>query len=1108
MIKTIHQFTPSMEVGDSVSNGVLYIQKMLIELGYKSNIYVARGDLNISFKQNIHHITEYKENKDNLLFYHHSIGHNSHDTIMQFLDKKIIIYHNITPPHFFKHNPHIQELCILGRKQLKNSAKYFIASIGDSDYNCKELEYYNYPNPKTLTLLLDLDKQVQYKANQKLIEKYHDLYNIIFVGRVVQNKVQHQLVDVAYAMKQKGIKNFKIHIIGGASEPKYMQFLQEYARNLDILVEVTITGKVSNEDLVAYYNIADLYISISEHEGFGMPLIEAMKFDIPVLAYNAGGTTTTIPKDGLLEKKSPSFIADQIINLQENPRFRVDLLKKQKQKLESFSNKNTKNNLINYLNKTIGSNLVQIPILNSSLLNLNYKVEGPFDSSYSLAIVNKNIALALDAKLYSTEGGGDFEPNLANVEKEVKILALKELDNIDVTIRNLYPPRTNAMMGYHKIIGPYGWEESKFPAQYVDWFNTKLTMVFTMSEYVTNLLKENGVYTPIVTTGLVVEDILKIKSKPLKFVLSECFKILHISSAFARKGVDILLEAFEKLDKKDELSLIIKTFPNPHNNVINQIKELNYNIKENYEEGVFLYEKGNKQILLINKDLSQEEIKYLYESSDVLVAPSFGEGFGMPMAEAMLLNLPVITTGYSGQVDFCTDETSWLLDFNFQYANTHMNLKKSIWAVPKVESLIQQITEVRIRVENSNSDVILSKKLKKAKEIVLEKYSSKQIAKNIKDAISNYSLSQEKQNIAILSTYNTKCGIAIYSKYLISSFKDEVTVFANKSDAIVDEDTQNVLRCWEESRDTENIDELKNQLIDKKITSLIIQYNFSFIPLNLLAELLLFCYEKSIQTHLFLHSTQDVIAKNYIDTFSTIKKELKITTKIYMHTLKDMNYLKDFDIYKNTTLFTHGLNYNEKLIIKNEKLNDTSFTLATFGFLLPQKGVFELVDVAIKLHDMGIKVKLLLLTSIHPASVSKQLEIELRQKIKDSKISKYITLNTDFLEEDVIVSKLSEVDKILFLYKNTQESSSAAVRMGLLAQKEVITTPLDIFEDVSSIVTKTKDNSLDEIVKTVQNALNKPYDVKKHNDFLEENSWNFISQNFYNSLNQNYTIEN
>lgn len=349
--KAIHQFTPSIALGDGVSNGLLYIQKLLKELNYDSNIYVAREHIDKDVKHYIYHIDEYKPAKNQILFYHHSIGHSYHDTIMQFEDKKVMIYHNITPPHFFKHNKYIQELCILGREQLAKSSRYFVASIADSDYNAKELKSYNYQNITTLPLLVDQENQTAHKPNQALSQKHKETYNIIFIGRVVSNKAQHRLIDLAYALKQKGIKNFKIFIIGGASEPSYMNFLHQYRKNLNLCDEVEITGKVSDEDLAAYYQEADLYLSLSNHEGFGIPLVEALRFDIPILAYDIGGISSTIPKEGLLKRKSTSFLTKKILKLKGDKKLQSLLIKKQQTKLKTFSKQNIKNRLKKFLQK-------------------------------------------------------------------------------------------------------------------------------------------------------------------------------------------------------------------------------------------------------------------------------------------------------------------------------------------------------------------------------------------------------------------------------------------------------------------------------------------------------------------------------------------------------------------------------------------------------------------------------------------------------------------------------------------------------------------------------------------------------------------------------------
>jgi len=1101
-ITTIHQFTPNMRAGDSLTNALIYTQKLLRELGFNSEIYLAKTHVDINLKHQFYHISQYNQDKTNILFYHHSTGHQYHEEIMQFQDKKILIYHNITPEFFFKHDLNAQKNCNLGREQLANSAKYFIGSFAPSKYNCKELKYYNYPNPTVLTILSDLNKQILYRPNEQLVQKYHNLYNIIFVGRVVSNKMQHQLIDIAYSLKKQGLKNFKIHIIGGNSQDSYMRFIKNYARKLDILREVTITGKVNNEDLVAYYKLADLYLSVSEHEGFGMPQIEAMKYDTPVLTYNTGGISTAVPKECLLEYKSPTYVAKKIIQFQKDPYLKVKLLKKQKRRLEKFSYENTKNKLIKYLNYTLKTNLQLQKIKKDK--KVFYQIEGPFDTSYSLSIVNCNIALALQnysqdnkVKLYSTEGGGDFKSNLTNLTPDIKALAVKKLPRVDISLRLLYPPRTNAMEGFHKIIGPYGWEESKFPSEYAEWFNTKLTMLFTMSDYVKKTLHYNGVYVPIVTTGIVVEKILKITSQPLKYPLPNGFKLLHISSCFPRKGLNILLKAFDTLNSTENISLVIKTFPNQHNNTQQLLSDLGFKETKKYEDSVVLYKKDIKSILLINKDLPLKQIKYLYENTNLLVAPSLGEGFGLPMAEAMLLNLPVLTTNYGGQTDFCTKETSWLIDFKFELAKTHMNQKNSVWAVPTIDSLKSKILEIKTQTQNSSKEY--THKLINAKKYILKNYSSKKVVKNIEKAIKTYPLQKTTQNIAIFTTYNVKCGIADYSKFLVSSFKEHTTILAPKETNILDKNEEkNVIRCWDYGRGTKSIDKLKSTIKNKNITRLIIQYNFGFLSLERLEELILFCNKNNIQIYLFFHSTEDIDINNEKISLKQIASSLKKVDFIYVHTLKDLNSLKNKNIYKNTYLFTHGFDTSLLQDVKPAK----EIVLATFGFLLPQKGTLELIDILKRLHQKGIKAKLLFLNALYPAEVSKNLEKKLKQKIQKSGLEKYISLDTNYYSHKEIVYKLSQVTKIVYYYTSTKESSSASVRMGLLAQKEVITNPNKIFDDVYNLVTMSNDNTIDSMVNTIEKSLKTPYSKEKHKQQLFQNSWKSVSETFYHSLNQ------
>jgi len=513
-----------------------------------------------------------------------------------------------------------------------------------------------------------------------------------------------------------------------AASQELIQQANSLIKNYDLKNSVElITSYLSDDETISKLHKTDLvvypYLKTGESSSAAIRMAIAAKTNIAVTPQPIFDEVKDFSSvfDGDTIEDLVQGVKKSIIQIQKNDKNIHNMIEKR----ENFRNKN--------LYSKLSKQLQEILFLKKKL---NIQVEGTYENNYSLSIVNKSIALALqqcehiEIKIDPTPYHAEYMNQVKDIDENIKALVRKNLQNIDVTIRNIYPPHVTNMKGKHKIIGPYGWEESKFPQEYVEWFNTKLTMVFAMSDYVKNLLKDNGVDIPIVTTGIVVEDILHIDSQRFSFDLPDGFKLLHISSAFPRKGLDILLKSFDELKQDKEISLIIKTFPNPHNDTLNQLEKLDYKVKEKYEDDVLLYIKNNKKILLINKEISQSQIKYLYENSNLLVAPSFGEGFGLPMAEAMLLNLPVVTTAYGGQTDFCTIKSSWLIDFDLAYASTHLNLKNSLWAVPKVESLKLLILEISNLPKQE-----LEKKINYAKQYILDNYSSKKVASNIVNAI-------------------------------------------------------------------------------------------------------------------------------------------------------------------------------------------------------------------------------------------------------------------------------------------------------------------------------------------------------------------------------------
>ena len=347
----IHQFTRVCGYGDGITKGVLLTQKILSELGFESKIYILTSSIDIRLKADIYHIDEYIENANNILLFHASIGDDEQEKIFHFLDRKILVYHNITPSHFFDGKTY-QERCDLGRLQFEKHRDCFLGAYADSDYNAHELRSFGYKSVEVLPLLVDLKPTISNNTNpNSILETYKDSFNILFVGRVIQNKCQHELINVMYELKSRNTDNIKLFIVGGNHYTEYFQFLFKYKDALGLNEDIIITDKVTDDDLAAYYQVSSLYLSLSEHEGFGMPLLEAILNDVPVLAYDTSAISSTIGSYGLLCYKSVDYVVENILKIKENQAYREEVLNGQKNHLKEFEYDRLKERFYNYLKK-------------------------------------------------------------------------------------------------------------------------------------------------------------------------------------------------------------------------------------------------------------------------------------------------------------------------------------------------------------------------------------------------------------------------------------------------------------------------------------------------------------------------------------------------------------------------------------------------------------------------------------------------------------------------------------------------------------------------------------------------------------------------------------
>jgi glycosyltransferase involved in cell wall biosynthesis len=295
----INQFLPNLTYGDAISNHALIIRDHLRQLGYGSRIFARFIDPRVAHECELFSADAVRNSP--ALIYHHSIGTEITPHIIKYRGPKCLIYHNITPAEFFEpYRPAFAAILRKGRKDLPKLAAQFPLSYGDSAYNAKELAASGFASPRVLPILVD-PSHWAFAPDADLMNRLQDgCTNLLFVGRVAPNKKQDDLIR-AYAKYKHLDPASRLTLAGGmeADDP-YVAHLHETIRMCGLADSVTLTGGISQAQLAAYYRTADLFWSMSEHEGFCVPLVEAMWFDIPILAFKGSAVPETLAEAAVI----------------------------------------------------------------------------------------------------------------------------------------------------------------------------------------------------------------------------------------------------------------------------------------------------------------------------------------------------------------------------------------------------------------------------------------------------------------------------------------------------------------------------------------------------------------------------------------------------------------------------------------------------------------------------------------------------------------------------------------------------------------------------------------------------------------------------------------
>lgn len=304
---SVHQFVPTLEPG-AVGGHIMEVQRLCHDLGWESEVFTEhpRGLPGRDYR-------DYAKmaKPDDVLLYHVAIGSPVGDFVASQSQRLVIDYHNITPASFYAAwEPAVVHGIAWGRAQLAEHAARTTLGIADSTFNASELTHLGYRRTAVVPILLDLDtfdREVDEPLSDRLAAEGAAW---LFVGRVAPNKCQHDLIKAFAAYHRTYDAGARLRIVGGSASDRYVDALREFVSALQLDDAVTFTGSVTDAELAAHYRAADVYVSVSEHEGFCVPILEAMHHGVPVVAYGTSAIPETLGAGGIcLGSKEPTRVA-------------------------------------------------------------------------------------------------------------------------------------------------------------------------------------------------------------------------------------------------------------------------------------------------------------------------------------------------------------------------------------------------------------------------------------------------------------------------------------------------------------------------------------------------------------------------------------------------------------------------------------------------------------------------------------------------------------------------------------------------------------------------------------------------------------------------------
>ncbi len=336
----VNQWIPAAHHGDALGNSARRMRDLLRAMGHESELYSLTIDPDL--EGDIRRFSDQGSRQGDVTILHYALPSPMTNALAGLRGLRILQYHNVTPASFFApHDAALFRLAVLARQELKTLVGRVDLALGVSNFNREELESMGFAETGVLPLAIDLSRIARPISLPALEQTLDDEFvNFLFVGRIAPNKKIEDHIRLAEHYKRYVDSYYRFIFVGKTDAvPGYYSVIRAQMAEYRLLHDRFIfTGPVSDDELAVYYRRAAVYISLSEHEGFCAPLLEAMASDVPVLAYAAGAVPETLGGAGVqFAPKDLEYAAELAGALAFDDEMRADVIAGQRRRLADFS---------------------------------------------------------------------------------------------------------------------------------------------------------------------------------------------------------------------------------------------------------------------------------------------------------------------------------------------------------------------------------------------------------------------------------------------------------------------------------------------------------------------------------------------------------------------------------------------------------------------------------------------------------------------------------------------------------------------------------------------------------------------------------------------------